>query len=136
MSDFQTEIAARTVWMEARGEGPSGLAAVAWVIANRLRSGRWYSGHTLAGCCLLASQFSCWNTHDPNRQAMAVLPETDPTLEQCRSLVGIAVANQTQDPVEGATHYYDERLPSPPDWSVGAIPIRQIGHHLFFKGIA
>lgn len=134
--NFQLEIAARTVWMEARGEGLAGIVAVAWVIVNRSRSGRWFAGNnSIAGCCLFPQQFSCWNTADVNRQAMAVLPDEDPLLVACRTAVANALAGRSLDPTRGATHYHDVRMTSPPAWAVGRVPTCQIGHHVFFAGV-
>jgi len=47
------DVLARTLWGEARGEGPAGQVAVAWTIRNRVNDGRakswWGEGYT--GVC-------------------------------------------------------------------------------------
>lgn len=130
ISDFSAEIAARTVWMEARGEGEIGMQAVAHVIVNRLQSGRW--GKTLASVCLAPLQFSSWNTRDPNRVAMAALPDNDALLQKCRDF--IAAAPTEADPTNGATFYFADYIP-PPQWSESAKLEAKIGRQLFYSGV-
>ena len=74
------DIAARTIWGEARGEGPEGMRAVAHVIANRATKGGWW-GDTLWSVCLKPWQFSCWNLSDPNRQKLLDLDKKTPGYE-------------------------------------------------------
>lgn len=131
---FDLEIAARTLWMEARGEPSEGRRAVAHAILNRHLAGRWYSGATLAECCLLPAQFSSWNTADPNRREMARLREDDPLLAECRATVEAALDGSTPDPTGGATHYYGAGV-SEPAWVAGRQPSAIIGRHRFYAGI-
>lgn len=133
MTDFSHEIAARTIWMEARGEGALGEDAVAHVLLNRLRDGRW--GKTLAAVCLSAYQFSCWNTADPNRWSMARLVDGDPLLQGCRDQLDLAEGEA--DPTGGATHYLtiDVLQHGAPAWVAGGTRTVQIGQHVFFKGV-
>jgi len=74
MTDYDFEIMAKTIYGEARGESRQGQKAVACVIFNRFRSGKWFAAKTLAGVCLKPLQFSCWNKSDPNSQILANLP--------------------------------------------------------------
>lgn len=135
MTDFDRELAARTTWMEARGEGASGIDAVAHVLVNRVRAGRW--GASLASVCLAPYQFSCWNTADPNRSAMAKLADDDAVLAQCRAAVGAALAGAA-DPTGGATHYVTKAVleQMAPPWTSAATRCAEIGHHVFFKNVA
>ena len=66
MSD--TDILARTIFGEARGEGLEGMEAVACVIINRVKAKKWFTGYELingvkvpnvAQTCLKKAQFSC-----------------------------------------------------------------------------
>lgn len=132
---WDTEIAARTTWGEARGEGPDGIQAVASAIINRFRAGKWFSTHTLAGCCLLASQFSCWNTNDANLPLLLRTDENDILLALCRDAIQKALDGLPDDPVRGATHYYAGGI-SAPAWAANATFCGQVGHHLFFKDVA
>lgn len=133
MTDFSREVAARTIWMEARGEGALGEDCVAHVLLNRLATKRW--GATLAAVCLSPYQFSCWNTADPNRWSMARLADDDPVLQACRDQLDLAEGEA--DPTGGATHYLtaDVLEHGAPLWVTGATRTVQIGHHVFFKDV-
>jgi hypothetical protein len=89
---FALEIAARTVWQEARGEPEEGQRAVAHVIVNRLRDGRW--GKSLASVCLADRQFSGWNNSDPNRIAACTLPDDNASLARFREFLTEAMTAQ------------------------------------------
>lgn len=129
---FAEDIALRTVWGEARGEGEAGMVAVAHVLVNRLRSGRW--GDTLTKVCLWPVQFSCWNTTDPNREQIAALADADPLLLQIADYVADALTG-TPDPTNGSTHYYAAGTPVP-NWSFHGRFQVQIGKHRFYSGVA
>ncbi|HZZ81618.1 MAG TPA: cell wall hydrolase [Gemmataceae bacterium] len=131
---FDIEMAARTCWMESRGEGQAGMQAVAWAIVNRHDKGKWYSGHTIAECCLMPFQFSCWNTNDVNRVEVARLPDNDTVLDMCRHYVQAAMLYAGPDPTDGATHYVADTIPLP-DWAAKATQTAHIGNHLFFKDV-
>ena len=60
------DILARTIVGEARGEGHTGMVAVANVVMNRVAKPSWW-GRTVKDVCLKPYQFSCWNVGDPNR---------------------------------------------------------------------
>jgi N-acetylmuramoyl-L-alanine amidase len=131
-SPLEAAIAARTIWGEARGEGPAGMRAVAHVLLNRLGGGRW--GANLFDVCLAPYQFSCWLHGDPNRPKMIGLPEDDPTLRLCEIAFDAARAARDADPTAGATHYYADTS-APPTWAAGLSPTAHLGHHLFFAGV-
>lgn len=124
---------ARTIFGEARGEPFEGQVAVAHVILNRWRSGRWFAGKTIEGTCLKKSQFSCWNSNDPTykRVVSVGMAELTPFLHIAEN----AYNNNPLDPTDGATHYYADTIPEP-KWAKGKTPTVKIGHHLFFKGIS
>lgn len=127
---FDHDVAARTVWMEARGEPLDGQAGVAHVLYNRLKDGRW--GKTMTAVCLSPNQFSGWNTDDPNRAAMSQL--TEDALATMLSMIQYAQVGF--DPVKGATHYYNPKIiTKPPAWVKGATLVGQFGNHLFFKDV-
>lgn len=130
MNSFDLEIAARTVWMEARGEGHEGMLAVAWVIANRHRSGHF--GATLAQVCLAPLQFSCWNTSDPNRKTMAGVDYADPLLSNCRAVVQQANDQAGSDPTSGATYYCTQAIVANVPWAKHFKQTAHIGSQVFF----
>ncbi len=132
---FSRDIGARTLWAEARGEPEEGQRAVAHVMVNRVKDGRW--GMNLASVCLAPMQFSCWNSRDPNRLSMAKLPDDDTMLMRLAAILASAATGQDQDPTMGATHYYNPDSVPEPDWAKPpAIACGKFGAHLFFKGVA
>jgi N-acetylmuramoyl-L-alanine amidase len=134
ISQFDLEIAARTAWMEARGEPYDGECAVIWTFRHRLARPKRF-GQTLAAVCLQPFQYSCWNTRDPNRQAMAVLADDDPELVRFRTIVdAIFQADMALDPVAQACFYYARGTPEP-DWAFDKTPCAEIGNHLFFNTV-
>lgn len=130
--NWDEQIGSRTLYGECRGEPEEGQRAVAHVLWNRVRDGRW--GNTIAQVCLAKLQFSCWNATDPQREKMAALPDDDATLQKLSAILR-AEKDAADDPSRGATHYYADTLIVPPKWAVGATFCRQIGHHLFYKDV-
>lgn len=127
---FDDEVAARTVWQEARGEGKAGMQAVAHVIRNRVADGRW--GKTASETCLWHAQFSGWSSHDPNFSQACRLSETDPTFLDCLQ-AWVNTLTETFDPTEGACFYYSSTMATPPAWAQTMIETVQIGRHRFFR---
>lgn len=128
---FADEIAVRTLYGEARGEPGEGQRAVAHVLWNRVRDGRW--GETLTTVCLARLQFSCWNASDPNREQIAALADQDPILERLRSVLD--ATRSEADPTDGATHYFSTSMVQPPKWSIGAKFCGTFGRHHFYKDV-
>lgn len=122
------EVAARTLWQEARGEPLIGKQAVVHVMYNRVKAGRW--GPNLATVCLWRSQFSGWLSADPNFRACCILPDDDPVLADCRAIVK-AVRDQA-DFTNGATHYYAKSMKTPPEWSKAMAFKGEFGNHRFW----
>lgn len=127
---FSRDIAARTLWAEARGEPEDGQRAVAHVMVNRVKDGRW--GPNLASVCLAPLQFSAWNSRDPNRLAMAKLPDDDMILTKLAGMIAAAATGEP-DPTGGALFYYNPDSVEAPSWAAEMIQVAKIGHHLFFK---
>lgn len=125
-------ILARTIWGEARGEGEIGMEAVASVIMNRINSGITWWGDDLRSVCLKRWQFSCWNDSDPNRDKLMSVTVSDQQFMDALHISALAMNRMLQDSVQGATSYYDARMPEPPKWAEGRTPVAEIGHHLFF----
>jgi spore germination cell wall hydrolase CwlJ-like protein len=126
---YDRELATMTVYMEASGEGPEGMLAVAYVLVNR----KDVHGGTLASVCLRPFQFSCWNTDDPNRGRIAALNDDDLTLAQAENAVTTAINETESDPTRGATNYYATSMRTPPDWASRMTFTVEIGKHRFYK---
>ncbi len=132
-----TEILARTVWGEARGETLAGQIAVAHTIMNRVLAPGWW-GTSVRTVCLKPHQFSCWNYNDPNypyvcgRKTISI-KELDPLMDVAQS----AISGVTDDPTRGANHYYSTLVfkdGAPPAWAKNMKQMAVIGHHVFLKG--
>lgn len=147
MTDRDRIVVAMNAYAEARGEGRDGIRAQIHSVINRHAVGKWYSRKTLAGTCLLAYAYSAQNTDDPNRLAAAEADENDAVWQVCLDEAASAIAGVTQDPTQGATHYYAAGTPEP-HWVRGVDPKTgaqvaqpalyccRIGKHLFYRGVA
>lgn len=137
--DSDTDILARTLYGEARGEGIEGMQAVACVVMNRcaLAADHPHFGDgSPSSACRAPYQFSCWNKDDPNLRIILNVDETDPFFAQAVQISNSYVnEGYKQDPTGGATYYFAEGSPVP-DWAKGKTPCAVIGKHTFFKGIA
>lgn len=135
-----TEVLARTIWGEARGEGLEGMAAVANTIMNRVHidlgnDGKpdWW-GEGVKGVCLKPWQYSCWNENDPNREKLLdVTTETSWRYSDALMLAEAAVAGKLHDRTNGATHYYAPALVHQPKWAAGHKPTATIGRQVFYR---
>lgn len=133
---FDITIVARTGYAEGSGEGPDGMLAICWSIGNRYRAQKWYSGETLADCCLFPLAYSSWNVHDPNRRRLAQVSDNDRVFQVALACAQAGILQRGTDPTGGATHYHDVSI-TPPDWAKapGAEMTKQIGRLKFYKGI-
>lgn len=129
---YNQEIATATIAMEASGEGPDGMVAVAFVLLNRVRDGRW--GDSLAAVCWAPEQFSGWNTFDNNRKRIAAMKNADPILQAAAAALTKALTGYP-DPTLGATHYYSVTMPAPPAWAATGRFLIQIGKHRFYDKV-
>lgn len=125
------DIAARTAWGEARGEGAPGMQAVLNVVANRAAQPCWW-GRSILSVCLKAEQFSCWNENDPNREKLLAVTGADPEFVTASSLAESLVAGTLADITGGADHYYSAFIAAP-GWTIGRKPTAHIGHQLFYR---
>lgn len=142
LSTFDTETGARTLAQEARGEPDEGQRAVAWVLRNRLASGRW--GKSLSSVCLWNAhihqggqgfQFSGWRGQDPNFVYACGFTDGDPILQHARDTLAAVMAGPPDgDPTGGAMWYYAASIEAP-TWTQGAVPCGKFGNQFFFRGV-
>ena len=122
-----------------RGEAEIGKRAVASVILNRYKSGKWFAGNTIAETCQFCvkgskyHQFSCWNEDDPNFDLINRISESDKAFCECIDVAEKYVAGVYKDIVCGACHYCVDGVH--PAWAKGRNPDLQIGRHLFYCGV-
>ncbi|GAA4475619.1 cell wall hydrolase [Gluconacetobacter asukensis] len=125
------DIAARTAWAEARGEGIAGMQAVLNVIANRAARPGWW-GHDIASVCQAPHQFSCWLPGDPNGPEARAVTDDDPLFRSALSMAGRAASGDLPDLTRGSDSYY-ATTSTRPLWAAGRVPQIIIGHHAFFR---
>ena len=111
-----------TVWREASDQGAAGMAAVAWVILNRMRERTQTAGQV----CLAPYQFSSMDG--------AGRWPADPSFRQAFEIWMSCLAGTTPDPTGGADLYYSTII-NPPSWTERARFLVQIGKQKFYKDV-
>lgn len=134
-NEFKTDILARTIWGEARGERSAGMQAVACVVMNRVRlarkmGGYWW-GNTVDQVCQKPYQFSCWNKDDPNYKQLMAVDRKDLIFATALRIARRGIRDQLDDPTGAATHYHAAGVS--PYWAVNKQPTSVIGRHIFYK---
>ena len=126
---------ARTIFGEARGEPFLGQRAVAHVVLNRLRAGRY--GRSIDGVCRRPWQFSCWNKGDPNLERLLNVSPWDWRFAGCQAAAWVVLSGNSEDPTAGATHYCTRQLfnDAPPKWARGLTPCAELGAHVVFNNV-
>lgn len=124
------DVMSRTIWGEARSEGPEGMEAVAAVIVNRTLDTRWPS--SIREVCKQHRQFSCWNQRDPNRLKMLRVTEKDPSFQLAKKVALRILQEKSKDTTcAGLTFYHTKRIR--PKWARTHKPVVSIGRHHFYK---
>ena len=122
----------RTIAFEASGEPEEGKAAVAHVILNRKRSGRW--GDNIKDVVTRPWQFEPWTTR---RSEMEKLSPDDPRYQDAERIAEAVLTGRIPDPTAGATHFLNptivrhRRGGSLPSWARGEG--QSIGRHTFYS---
>jgi spore germination cell wall hydrolase CwlJ-like protein len=121
----------RTIAFEASGEPEEGQTAVAHVVLNRQRSGRW--GESIKEVVTHPWQFEPWMT---KRAEMESLSPNDLRYQSAAKIADAVLSGQTPDPTAGATHFLnptivrERRGGSLPAWAHGHA--QPIGRHTFY----
>ena len=134
-NDLAADVLARTLWGEARGEGGTGMEAVASVILNRVavaqsRGGKYWWGADIISVCQKPYQFSCWNRSDPNYKKLLAVTDKDIHFATALRIARRAVAGTLADTTNAATHYHEKAIH--PFWAEGQTPVAIIGSHIFY----
>lgn len=136
---IRSDVLARTVWGEARGEGVQGMQAVANVVMNRVavaagfksKGGGFWWGNDVIAVCQKPYQFSCWNKDDPNFAKVQGVDGSDLNFATAMRMAARAVAGVLDDITNGATHYHAVGIL--PGWAKGQKPVAVIGRHVFYR---
>ncbi len=135
-NELAIDVLARTLWGEARGEGPMGMEAVACVILNRVAVaqsyGSYWWGNDIISVCQKPYQFSCWNRSDPNYRRLLEVNDKNIHFATALRIARRAVSGTLNDITNAATHYYADTIAAP-KWAIGEKPTLKLGHHIFFK---
>jgi spore germination cell wall hydrolase CwlJ-like protein len=121
----------RTIAFEASGEPAMAKIAVAYVVLNRKKSGRW--GDTIKAVVTHAGQFEPWTT---KRSEIEGLSPDDPRYQSAAIIADAVLSGQTPDPTAGATYFLNPTIVRErnggalPSWASGeGLPI---GSHTFY----
>lgn len=135
--DEDVTILAKTIFGEARGEGLSGMEAVANVIMNRVKHaqkmGQYWWGNSVKDVCLKPFQFSCWNNNDPNKKVLEQDLKQNLIYGICERIAVRAIKGLLKDNTNGATHYHTKK--THPKWAHTAVPCAEIGGHIFYAHV-
>jgi spore germination cell wall hydrolase CwlJ-like protein len=121
----------RTIAFEASGEPPMAQIAVAYVVLNRKKSGRW--GDNIKAVVTHPGQFEPWTTRQ--REIEELSPD-DPRYQSAAIIADAVLSGQTPDPTAGATHFLnptivrERRGGALPSWAAGEG--LTIGSHTFY----
>lgn len=131
MTPADYTLTAICLYREARGEGNTGMTAVACVIRNRVQQ-----RHSTPYAIVTAKwQFS--SLTDPHDPQLAIWPaETDAAWQQAQLIAGNVLNGDTQDITQGATMYYDDSIPFPKSWNLAVLKsLGKIGRFNIYREI-
>jgi len=120
------ELAALTIYLEARGESFAGKMAVAAVIRNRMKL-KYHSDGTVKGTVLKRKQFQPWNRQQPHQ----VLANFNKRRMQ-DSLLAWRLVQDGRNVVDGAVLFYNPRIARTPLWAKVGHRVATIGEHEFY----
>lgn len=131
LSPSERDCLASAIYHEARGEPADGQIAVAQVVLNRVRSGRWPS--TVCGVVYQDAHRGekCQFSFACRRNAAKPKPG-EPDWDNALALAEAVAAGQAPlGATATATHYHTEEVH--PVWRLALMPLGQIGRHLFYE---
>ncbi len=120
------DLAALTIYLEARGESFAGKMAVAAVIRNRMKL-KYHSDGTVRGTVLKRKQFQPWNRQQPHQ----VLNNFNKRRMQ-DSLLAWRLVQDGRNVVDGAVLFYNPRIARTPLWAKVGHRVATIGGHEFY----
>ncbi len=120
------DLAALTIYLEARGESFAGKMAVAAVIRNRMKL-KYHSDGTVKGTVLKRKQFQPWNRQQPHQ----VLLNFNKRRMQ-DSLLAWRLVQDGRNIVDGAVLFYNPQIAQTPLWAKVGQLVATIGGHEFY----
>jgi N-acetylmuramoyl-L-alanine amidase len=125
----------RTVWGEARNQGPDGQRAVAHTILNRANDPGNRYGATVDEVCRRPEQYACWNAGDVNRKPMIALKETDSEYKTIQKNLSPVLNGTDTDNTNQSKHYHTSTTKDEHPWANEKDPTVKIGDHWFYDKI-
>ena len=128
-----TNIVARTIYAEAKGDGTNGLEMVATVIWNRANG----NADRMPGVCKANRQFSCWNAMteaDWNAATFKVKEYDDTLWTKSKDIAREMLAGTFTKKGEYVSYYANKgkyAAAKTPSWAKGRIG-HQSGNHVFY----
>jgi spore germination cell wall hydrolase CwlJ-like protein len=125
----------RTIAFEASGEPAMAKIAVAYVVLNRKKSGRW--GDDIKTVVTQPCQFEPWSTR---RREIEELSPNDPRYQTAAAIADAVLSGQAADPTAGATHFLnptivrERRGGALPPWARGEGLLSAARPSTFLKG--
>ncbi|MGF1608956.1 MAG: cell wall hydrolase [Kiloniellales bacterium] len=119
---------ALTLYFEAEGEGREGMAAVAAVVLNRVRSADFpdsVCGVVKQGGEAGPCQFSWWC------DGKSDWPQNHPIWLQAEQVARKALSRKLQDPTDGSLFYHHTAIL--PKWRLAMEMTAVIGRHAFYR---
>jgi spore germination cell wall hydrolase CwlJ-like protein len=110
------------IYHEARGEGVTGMMAVASVVLNRSKQ----TGKDICKVVYERLQFS-WTSNPALRAA----PIDADKLNQAFRVSKLAMSGKLKDVTHGATHFHARKVK--PSWSKDMVVTARIKNHIFYR---
>ncbi|MCI4590884.1 cell wall hydrolase [Sphingobium sp. BYY-5] len=120
--DGDMKCLAGAVYFESKGESLEGQLAVARVVINRVKSGRF--ANSLCGVVYQPSQFSFVRRH-----SMPPIPENSDSWREAVAIAQIAMDDSWDSRAEGALFFHARRVS--PAW--GKTKLASIDNHIFYR---
>lgn len=117
-------------WREARGESDEAKLGVMWTVLNRAANPKWW-GDSISTVVTKPWQYSSL-TDVRDRQLTKWPTEKDDSWATCLALAIECLAEHTEDPTGGATHYFDDSI-APPYWAKPEAHTVKLGRLNFYK---
>jgi len=129
LTPYQRDILIKTILGEARGEGTTGMAAVAHNILNRAKSGRYPSDP--AEVALEPKQYSTWNSGEGGNNPGQFKPGSK-AYETAAQVLERVVGGEIPDMTGGALQYHAKSVT--PYWADEANTngSLRVGNHVFY----
>ena len=122
----EDDLAALTIYLEARGESFAGKLAVAAVIRNRMKM-KYQSDGTVKGTVLKYRQFQPWNRQQPHQ---VFVNFNNRRMQD--SILAWQLVQDGRDVVGGALLFYNPRIARTPLWARVGQKVATIGGHEFY----